>query len=105
MSQTPGPTPRPITEREAAVVKAALLNARVDHDAAELVGTIHALALPICDGVGRTLDGRTVCVMVFAGESELTCLEVLDMYGGTPARLPDRATVRPWSDLSSDPSA
>lgn len=118
MTQRARPNPRPISAREAAVVRATLLNAQVKQYAPGLLDTVGSLIVEhrcecgcdtvafqckdpagigelVGEGEGRTPEGAAVCVMVFATEAEITCLEVYASDGEAPARLPDPATVRP----------
>lgn len=115
--------PRPVSAAEAAVLKAAFSSASLELDVARRLGGIDALVVvarcdcgcdtvdfqtsatsgaghPVADGLGRTDDGKTVGVIVFGTDSEITSLEIYDAVGPVLGglRLPRPETIHGWRD-------
>jgi hypothetical protein len=111
---------RQISDREAAVVRAAIEHACVNPIAHELIKTVSELYVvgqcgcgcdtvnfepdpsehsrPIADGIGATPSGGTVGVLVFGTSRRITGLEIYDLGAGEfDLRLPEPSSVRPFN--------
>jgi len=112
---------RPITDDEAAVVRAALERCAETPDAQQLLSSVSSLHVmdgcqcgcpsvdfardssvhprPIADGLGITLNGDRVGVILWGVSDAITGLEIYDMSASaSQLKLKDLKSIIPWEE-------
>jgi hypothetical protein len=68
-------------------------------DTVEFQGAGRDVPVVIADGLGDTLDGSGVGIIVFGTPETITCLEVYS-FSDLPARLPTLDSIQPFGPTS-----
>ena len=118
-------TPRPITQHEIAVIRAALEKAasvQLEPTVLERLGNLRVVERcacgcdsvdfveydaqrrwhPIADGTGTTPAGTTVGLIIWGTPDAITGIEVYGLDDNEDLRLPVENSIRAWEELPSD---